>query len=81
MPSPTPRPTAAELCGTIAVVGGADGYGFIDPARGGGQVLVRISNIDSGVRLRVGEQVSYALSAGTFAIEAVSVTSLFDAAG
>jgi cold shock CspA family protein len=70
----------AELCGTIAVVAGPDGYGFIEPARGGGQVLVRLSSIDSDVRLRVGERVSYTLSVGSFALEAVAVTPLADAA-
>jgi cold shock CspA family protein len=75
-----PRPiSTGELCGTIAVVAGADGYGFIEPARGGGQVLVRLSSIDSDVRLRVGEQVSYTLSAGSFALEAVAVSRLTDA--
>lgn len=59
---------------------GPDGYGFIEPARGGGQVLVRLSSIDSDVRLRVGERVSYLLSAGSFALEAVAVTPLADAA-
>jgi cold shock CspA family protein len=71
VPSPTPT---GELCGTIAVVAGANGYGFIDPARGGGQVLVRLSSIDDDVRLRVGEPVSYTLSAGSFALEAVAVS-------
>jgi hypothetical protein len=43
-------------------------------------VLVRLSSIDSDVRLRVGERVSYTLSAGSFALEAVAVTPLADAA-
>ena len=76
-----PRPiSTGELRGTIAVVAGADGYGFIEPARGGGQVLVRLSSIDSDVRLRVGESVSYTLSAGSFALEAVTVTALTEPA-
>ena len=76
-----PRPmSSGELCGTIAVVVGADGYGFIEPTDGGGQVLVRLSSIDSDVRLRVGERVSYMLSEGSFALEAVAVSPFTDAA-
>jgi cold shock CspA family protein len=74
-----PKPAGA-LRGTIAVAAGADGYGFIEPVHGGGEVLVRLTSIDSDVRLRVGERVSYVLSAGSFALEAVSVTPLTDAA-
>jgi cold shock CspA family protein len=76
-----PKSTSTgEFCGTIAVVAGTDGYGFIEPARGGGQVLVRLSSIDSDVRLRVGERVSYTLSVGSFALEAVAVAPLPDGA-
>jgi cold shock CspA family protein len=68
-----PRPVG-KLLGTIAVSALADGYGFIQPDGGGGQVLVRSESIDSSVRLRVGDNVRYELAAGSFAVEAVAVT-------
>jgi hypothetical protein len=39
-------------------------------------VLVRLSSIDSDVRLRVGENVRYTLVSGSFAVEAVGVSPL-----
>jgi cold shock CspA family protein len=54
----------------------ADGYGFIEPDHGGGQLLVRLDSIDSDLQLRVGEAVEYALAAGSFAVEAVDVCPL-----
>jgi cold shock CspA family protein len=70
-----PKPVG-KLLGTIAVSALADGYGFIEPDGGGGQILVRLSSIDSNVRLRVGEYVRYELAAGSFAVEAVAVTAV-----
>jgi cold shock CspA family protein len=58
--------------GTLAVTAEPDGYGFIEPAAGGGQLLVRQGSIEAG-GLRVGDVVQYAVSAGSFAVEAVSV--------
>jgi cold shock CspA family protein len=67
--------------GRIAVKAGSDGYGFVEPDCGGGQVLFRDSSVTSGLRLRVGETVGYALADGSFALEAVAVTLLgFDRA-
>jgi cold shock CspA family protein len=60
--------------GRIVVSPGADGYGFVEPERGGGEVLFRGSNVARGFRLRVGESVRYALADGSFALEAVAVT-------
>ena len=65
-----------KLHGTIAVSTLADGYGFIDPDQGGGQLLVRLDNIDSDLQLPVGEAVEYVLGAGSFAVEAVEVSPL-----
>ena len=67
------RPTAL-FRGTLAVAAEAGGYGFIEPDGGGGQLLVRIGNIDSDRGLRVGDAVRYALAAGSFAVEAVAVS-------
>lgn len=67
-----PKP-AGKLHGTIAVSALTDGYGFIEPDGGGGQLLVRLSSIDCDLHLRVGEAVEYALAAGSFAVEAVDV--------
>jgi len=64
------------LRGTIVVSPEPDGYGFVEPDCGGGQVLFRGSSIESGLRLRVGEAVRYALADGSFALEAVGVTLL-----
>jgi len=36
------------LRGTIAVSAELDGFGFIEPDRGGGQLLVRSSSIEAG---------------------------------
>jgi cold shock CspA family protein len=58
--------------GTLAVSAQPDGYGFIEPAAGGGQLLVRRDSIESG-ELRVGDVVQYAILSGSFAVEAVSV--------
>ena len=58
--------------GTLAVSAEPDGYGFIDPAGGGGQLLVRQGSIE-GVGLSVGDAVQYSVSYGSFAVEAVSV--------
>jgi cold shock CspA family protein len=69
---PEPRP-AGTFHGTLAVSALADGYGFIQPDDGGGQLLVRLGSIDAGCRLRVGEAVEYMLAAGSFAVEAVGV--------
>ena len=64
---------AGRLHGTIAVSAPAEGYGFIEPDGGGGQLLVRRSSITSDLQLRVGAAVEYVLGAGSFAIEAVDV--------
>jgi cold shock CspA family protein len=66
------------LRGTIAVSAELDGFGFIEPDRGGGQLLVRSSSIEAGLRLRVGEPVRYVLAGGTFALEAVAVKPVQD---
>jgi cold shock CspA family protein len=58
--------------GTLAVSAEPDGYGFIEPAAGGGQLLVRQDSIEDD-ELRVGDVVQYAVSTGSFAVEAVSV--------
>jgi cold shock CspA family protein len=70
-----PKPVG-KLHGTIAVAALADGYGFIEPDDGSGQLLVRLSSIDSDSQLRVGEAVDYVLASGSFAIEAVDVRAL-----
>jgi cold shock CspA family protein len=62
--------------GTIAVSPEPDGYGFVEPDGGGGQVLVRAESIESGLRLRVGQAVRYSLADGSFALEAVAVRRL-----
>ena len=69
-----PEGCAAVLRGWIAVSPGADGYGFVEPERGGGQVLFRGSNVVSGSRLLAGESVQYALAGGSFSLEAVAVS-------
>jgi cold shock CspA family protein len=69
-------PEQGELRGTIAVTADEDGYGFIEPLDGGGQLLVRLGSINSGLRLRVGENVRYTLAPGSFALEAVAVSRL-----
>ena len=74
LPRATDLPALGVLRGTIAVTADLDGFGFIDPDRGGGQLLVRSSSIESGLRLRVGEPVRYVLAGGSFALEAVAVT-------
>jgi cold shock CspA family protein len=58
--------------GTLAVSAEPDGYGFIEPAAGGGQLLVRQDSIE-GAELCVGDVVQYAVSSGSFAVEAISV--------
>jgi cold shock CspA family protein len=68
-----PKP-AGKLHGTVAVSALADGFGFIEPDGGGGQLLVRLSSIDRD--LRVGEAVEYVVAAGSFAVEAVDVRAL-----
>ena len=60
--------------GRIAVSAGSDGYGFVEPDCGGGEVIFRRSSVESGLRLRVGEAVRYALADGSFALEAIAVT-------
>jgi cold shock CspA family protein len=60
--------------GRIAVGPGSDGYGFVEPDCGGGQLLFRGSSVAAGFRLRVGQRVRYALAEGSFALEAVAVT-------
>jgi cold shock CspA family protein len=74
LPRATDRHAAGALRGTIAVSAELDGFGFIEPDRGGGQLLVRSSSIEAGLRLRIGEPVRYVLAGGTFALEAVAVT-------
>jgi cold shock CspA family protein len=69
-----PERPATVACGRIAVSPGPDGYGFVDPDLGGGQILFRGSSEGSGFRLRVGQRVRYSLAEGSFALEAVSVT-------
>lgn len=66
------RKVARMHRGTLAVSAEPDGYGFIEPAAGGGQLLVRQDSIEAG-ELRVGDVVQYAVSSGSFAVEAVSV--------
>jgi cold shock CspA family protein len=66
------------LRGRIAVRPDSAGYGFVQPEGGGGQVLFRSSSIASGVRLRVDEAVEYALTSGTFAVEADELTPVHD---
>jgi cold shock CspA family protein len=68
---PFERTTARLHSGTLAVSAEPDGYGFIEPAAGGGQLLVRKASIAG--ELRVGDVVQYAVSWGSFALEAVSV--------
>jgi cold shock CspA family protein len=65
--------------GRIAVGPGSDGYGFLEPDRGSGQILFRGSSVASGFRPRVGQRVRYALAEGSFSLEAVAVT--LDVAG
>jgi cold shock CspA family protein len=65
-------------CGTVAVSAERDGYGFIEPAAGGGQLLVRQDSVEAE-ELRVGDVVQYAVSSGSFAVEAVSVRPARDA--
>jgi cold shock CspA family protein len=60
--------------GRVVVSPDADGYGFVEPDRGGGEVLFRDRSVVSGFRLRVGESVRFALADGSFALEAVAVT-------
>jgi cold shock CspA family protein len=67
------EPKSAKLHGTVAVSALADGYGFIEPDDGSGQLLVRSASIDSDFQLGVGEAVEYLLANGSFAIEAVDV--------
>ena len=67
---------AAQFHGTLAVTADTNGYGFIEPDRGGGQLLVRVGNIQTDLRLRVGDAVRYALAGGSFALEAVAVSPL-----
>jgi cold shock CspA family protein len=62
----------------VVVSPGADGYGFVEPERGGGEVLFRGSSVACGFRLRVGESIRYALADGSFALEAVAVTRSVD---
>lgn len=71
------RKVARTHRGTLAVSAEPDGYGFIEPASGGGQLLVRQDSIEAG-ELRVGDVVQYALSSGSFSVEAVSVRSRQD---
>jgi cold shock CspA family protein len=59
--------------GTVASCASVGGYGFIEPADGGGELLVRARNIEPGLPLRVGEEVLYSPAAGSFASEAVDV--------
>ena len=66
------EPAGRRHRGTLAVSAKGDGYGFIEPAAGGGQLLVRQDNIEAA-ELRVGDVVQYAISSGSFAVEAVSV--------
>ena len=51
----------------------ADGFGFVEPDGGGGEVLFRGSSVKSETRLQVGESVRYALARGSFALEAVDL--------
>jgi cold shock CspA family protein len=67
---------AAVFRGRVAVSPGTDGYGFIEPDCGGGELLFRDSNMPRGFRLRVGESIRYALADGSFALEAVDVQAL-----
>jgi len=69
-----PERRAARFRGRVAVTAGAGGYGFVEPDRGGGEVLFRDSSVTSGLRLSVGDAVRYALAAGSFSLEAVGVT-------
>lgn len=74
-PALDPRPVTKRH-GTVAVSALTNGYGFIEPDDGSGELLVRLSSIDSDVPPRVGEGVEYQLAAGSFAIEAVDVRAL-----
>ena len=65
---------AAMFRGMVVVSPETDGYGFVEPDCGGGQVLFRSSSVRSGIRLQVGEAVRYALANGSFALEAVALT-------
>jgi cold shock CspA family protein len=67
------EPKSVKLHGTVAVSALTDGYGFIEPDDGSGQLLVRSASIDSEFQLPVGEVVEYLLGTGSFAIEAVDV--------
>ena len=51
----------------------ADGFGFVQPDGGGGEVLFRDSSVKSQTRLHVGESVRYALANGSFALEAIDL--------
>jgi cold shock CspA family protein len=66
--------------GTLAVSAEPDGYGFIEPAAGGGQLLVRQDSIEAA-DLCVGDVVQYSVSSGSFAVEAVSVQPARDDGG
>jgi cold shock CspA family protein len=65
---------AAVFRGRVVVSPGTDWYGFVEPERGGGEVLFRGSSVASGFRLCVGASVRYAPAGGTFALKAVAVT-------
>ncbi len=62
------------LRGVVVVSPGTDGYGFVEPDCGGGEVLFRSSSVSSGIDLQVGASVRFALAHGSFALEAVAVT-------
>jgi cold shock CspA family protein len=62
--------------GTIAIAPLLGGYGFIDPDHGGGQLLFRGESSPGDLQLQIGEAVQYAVTAGSFAVEAVGVRRL-----
>jgi cold shock CspA family protein len=68
------EPLLVVLRGKVVVSAESDGYGFVEPELGGGQVLFRQDSVESGCRPRVGEVVDYVLADGSFALEAVGVT-------
>jgi cold shock CspA family protein len=69
----TPDRRVASFHGRVVASPEANGYGFVEPDRGGGQLLFRGSSV-AGFHLRVGESVRYTLADGSFALEAVAVT-------
>ena len=73
MKDPTRWRGGSVRYGTVAFPAPVNGFGFIEPDDGGGQLLVRLDNVEAARQLRVGDAVVYTLAVGSFCNEAIAV--------